>query len=279
MKFFKFAFRQPYLDADDGTTIAGTTTDLGGNIDAPPPQEPPADPPSPAVEKIKIKYNHEDMEIPYEEAVNHIQKGMNYEKGIERAKQEARDAYIAEQNYEWNGKPITTEAEYKTALEEAERQKEIKDKGLDPDEYKKFVDEDPAVKKYREWETQKTIDEKRQSDVKEFMSVFKKENGRAWDPESDILPEEVVKLADKGKTLADAYTYHVNEKLKAKISELEGKKKAEETNKQNSETATGSVTGNGNGESNFYTADQVRNMSKEQVKQNLKVIEESMKKW
>lgn len=276
MKFLKLS-KTPYLeDAND----LGGNAPLDNPIDAPPPQDPPpTDPPSPPVEKIKIKYNHEDMEIPYEEAVTHIQKGMNYEKGIERAKQEARDAYIAEQGYEWNGKPITTEAEYKEALAEAERQKELKEKGLDPDEYKKFVEGDPAVKKAREWEQNKTAEERNKADVKEFLSLFKKEEGRAWDPDSDVLPDEVIALTQKGKTLSDAYAYHLNEKLKAKIAELEGKKKADETNQQNAETSTGSVTGNGNGENNFFTADQVRNMSKEQVKQNLKAIEESMKKW
>jgi hypothetical protein len=38
----------------------------------------------------------------------------------EKVRQESRDAYIAEQGYVWNGKKITTEAEYKNALREKE---------------------------------------------------------------------------------------------------------------------------------------------------------------
>ncbi|KIL35863.1 hypothetical protein SD71_10750 [Cohnella kolymensis] len=67
-------------------------------------------------QKLKIKYNHEEKEISLEEATTLAQKGLNYDKGIERVRQEAaqqaRDAWIAEQGYAWNGKPITTEAEY-----------------------------------------------------------------------------------------------------------------------------------------------------------------------
>ena len=131
-------FRQPYLDGDDGANLGGggtpteptgqqtdtqtadtTLQDGGQQTQTQQPQIPPA---------IKVKFNHEEREIPYEEAVTHIQKGMNYEKAVERARQEARDSWIAEQGYEWKGKRITTEAEYKEALREKQLEDEIAQK-------------------------------------------------------------------------------------------------------------------------------------------------------
>jgi len=118
-----------------GELSTGPATEITGEQQGEPAGEPAREPeeqPSAPPPKIKVKYNHQEIEVPYEEAIMHIQKGMNYEKAIERARQEAakeaeqraRDAIIAEMGYTWRGKPITTEAEYRQALKE----KEIEDK-------------------------------------------------------------------------------------------------------------------------------------------------------
>jgi hypothetical protein len=113
--------------------------------------------PTPEPQTFKVKYNHQEIEIPYEEATTHIQKGMNYEKAVERAKQESiqagRDAWIAEQGYEWNGKPITTEAEYKQALQEKEVYDRYQAQGLPEDVIQKLAKVDQIEKKMQEGET------------------------------------------------------------------------------------------------------------------------------
>ena len=81
---------------------------------------------TPEPQSIRVKYNHQELDLPYEEAVQHIQKGMNYDKAVERARQEARDSWIADQGYEWKGKPIKTEAEYQSALKEQELEQRIR---------------------------------------------------------------------------------------------------------------------------------------------------------
>lgn len=211
--------------------------------------------------KIKVKYNHQDMELPYEEAVTHIQKGMNYEKAVERARQESRDSYIAEQGYVWNDKPITTEAEYKQALKEQELYQKYQEQGL-PDEVINELLESKKFRQQFESERQtKSDQEKKNSEYTEFFEYFKQENGRDFNSVTDSIPQEVWDMTAKGKTLTDAYTYHTNKQLKTKVAEYEAKLKANETNLSNASSSTGSVTGNGNNTSVTLTPEIINSMT------------------
>ena len=88
MKFYEL--RQPYLDEFEGS---------GGEPSADQVSDPISDPISdPAPQAIKVKFNHDEIEIPYEEAVQHIQKGMNYDKAVDRAKREAAEQSEAKYN-------------------------------------------------------------------------------------------------------------------------------------------------------------------------------------
>lgn len=286
MLFHKM-FRKPYLDADTGTEIGSgtgveaTSTEVQGTEVVATDNQTTGTEQNTEPQKIKVKYNHQEMELPYEEAVQHIQKGMNYDKAIEKARQEARDSYIADQGYEWNGKTITTEAEYKTALAESQRIEAMQADGIDPSVIEKYVQEDPRIKAAREKEQQQALSEKSNADAQEFFKLFKKENGRVFDADTDVLPPEVIDMANKGKPLADAYTYHLNDKLKAKIAELEGKKAAEETNQANANSSTGSVTGNGSGDNGFisFEAFEANKNNQRWVVDNLSKISESRSKW
>jgi hypothetical protein len=231
--------------------------------------------------KIKVKFNHQEMELPYDEAVTHIQKGMNFDKSVERAKQEARDAYIAEQGYVWNDKPITTEAEYKQALKEQEIYEKYQAQGLPEEviaelvESKRFREETKAEKQT------KAEQAKREAESLEFLKYFKEENGREFDTEKDTIPDEVIELANKGKTLADAYAYHANKQLKAKLAEMEAKINAQQTNSANAASSPGSVTGNGNNGADFISFEvfEANKHDSNWVMKNFDKINESRAKW
>lgn len=239
MKFNEL--RQPYLEEFEG----------GGGDTAEQTESTTEIITEPAPQAIKVKYNHEEIELPYEEAVTHIQKGMNYEKAVERAKQESRDAFVAEQyaGQLWKGKPITTESELKQALREQKSEEEIRQKysHLDDDildelvESKRFREEYEQSRKESERERQQReqtekLTQEQQKDQTEFLRMFKEENGRVWS-EEDKLPDEVINYLKQGKTLSEAYTRHLKDTYKQKIN-------ANETNQKNAESSTGSVTGN-----------------------------------
>lgn len=199
-----------------------------------------------------------------------------------KAESETRDKVIADMGYEWNGKPITTYDQYMKAKAEAEeqtRREELQEKGIDPTLIDEYVSNNPTVKWARDLQTRQEQEQKQKEEYSEFFEYFRKENGRDFNSATDTIPQNVWEENAKGKSLKDAYVYHYVNELKAKNAEYEAKLKATETNQTNASSTPGSVTGNGNAESNFFTAEQVRNMTKEQVKTHFNAIEESMKKW
>lgn len=182
-------------------------------------------------QKIKVKYNHEEQEIDYDEAVPLIQKGMNYDKALERAKQEARDAVIAEQGYEWNGKQITTEAEYKQALQEKELIEKYKD--LPEELVQEILDNRRFRDEYEADKQAKTEEEKSNQEFQEFFDYFKQANGRDYNPAKDQIPPEVWEANKNGTPLKYAFMEHHNNQLKSQL----------QTKKQNEENALKSPVG------------------------------------
>jgi hypothetical protein len=212
------------MDSEDVGTDAEDTT----------PAEEPEQQTEPVQEqKLKLKFNHEEREISLEEATALAQKGMNYEKAVERARveaaQQARDAYIAEQGYEWNGKPITTEAQYKDALAEQKLIEQYKNTDL-PDE---IVQELLEGRKDREARAKEKAEQeakaKEDAQVNDFLDYFQRVNERPFDGTKDSIPQEVKDAVDRGDTLKIAYMeYHNNELRKqlliAKQNETNSKK-------------------------------------------------------
>lgn len=149
-------------------------------------------------------------------------------------KQKAVDEYIAAQGFEWNGKPITTEAEYKQALYE----QELQEKGQDPDEVKRLIEEHPDVKAARELRESVEQEQRQKAEYADFFQTFKKLNKRDFNAETDQIPNEVWEANEKGVPLKYAYLEHYTSQLET----AEAKAKA---NQENAATSTGSVTGQG----------------------------------
>ncbi len=303
MIFMFKRFMQPYMDGDDGSNLGG-----GAIPPEPTPTEPnpapepqggnePAPDPTPAPQKIKVKYNHQELELPYDEAVTHIQKGMNYDKAIERARreaaqeaaQQARDEWIASQGYEWKGKHIATEAEYNEALKEHQMEQEILQKYayLPEDVQSELLENRKFREQYQS--QQKTIEEQQRRAQQERDFITRRDSMYAefleefpdYDTEEKLaaIPKEVWAEADKwmksggreGRRLADAMARH---NWKQSMAQNE----ANQANQANAEASTGSVKGQGkNG--TFFTREQVANMSREEIRTNYNAIKESEKHW
>lgn len=196
--------------------------------------------------KLKVKFNHEEMDLSEEEAVPYIQKGMNYDKGIERAKQEARDTYIAEQNYVWNNKPITTEAEYKQAMLEQQVKEKYQAEGL-PDE---VIEELIASKKDRlERQAEKQLIEQQkqeiaqraaiEKDAENFFDWFRTENGRNFEIGKDDMPQEIWQSHLEGKSLISEYSKHENKLIKQRLKVFEQNTKNQQKAPVNGVTSHG----------------------------------------
>jgi hypothetical protein len=198
---------------------------------------------TPQPQKVKIKFNHEEREIDLEEAAQLAQKGLVFDKAIERARQEsaqqARDSIIAEMGHTWNGKPITTESEYKQALAEQKLIEQYKNSDL-PQE---VIDELLAGRRDREErQREKTAREeeaKNQKTWNEFFAYFEEVNERAFDTKKDTLPAEVEEAIQNGQSPLSAYMKHHSKELRNQL-------KIAKQNQENIKKAPiGSVTAGG----------------------------------
>jgi hypothetical protein len=192
---------------------------------------------------LKIKYNHEEQEIPYDEAVPLIQKGMNFEKAVERARQEARDSYIAEQGLEWNGQPIATEAQYKQALQESQWMEQLQNRDL-PEEVVQELLESRRDREERNREKEERAKaEREQAEATDFFNYFRNANGRDFNPDQDIIPQSVWEVNAQGVPLRYAYaTEFENQQLRQQLATLK-------KNQDNAKKApVGGVTQHGSNE-------------------------------
>lgn len=181
-----------------------------------------------APQTIKIKFNHEERELSVDEARELAQKGMVFDKAVERARQEAKDAFIAEQGYVWNGKPITTEAEYKQALQEQELMQKYQNQNL-PDEVIQELIEGRKFREQLQSESKaKQEEEKANQDFQEFFGFFREANGREFNPQQDKIPDSVWQQVGQGVPLKYAYMQHHNQELQQQIKILKQNKENEQ---------------------------------------------------
>lgn len=204
--------------------------------------------------------------------------------------QQARDAYIAEQRYEWppgSGKLITTEAEYQEALRESELMQRYQNQGLPDDVVQELIEN----RKFREqYQSQQKIIQEQQRRVQqerdfvtrrdamyaEFLEEFPDQNTEeAWAK----IPAEVWAEADRwlktggreGRRLADALTRY-------NWKQAQAQQQANDANSANANASTGSVKGQAKSGA-FFTREQVANMSREEIRTNYNAIKESEKHW
>lgn len=227
-----------------------------------------------SVQTVKIKYNHEEKEIPIEEAVTLAQKGMNYDKKLEELENIKSDKRLSfvENMAEKYGMSVE---QYMDAIAKQEEQRELNEliqKNI-PEEIAQEILENRKYREEQKTKEQQRLDEEVENEMfDKFLSVYK-------DVKPEDIPQSVWEEVEKGVDLTDAYTKYENTQLKAKIAELTGNKEIEQKNTENAQASTGSVTGKGSVNDGYFTKEQVDNMTRQEVSKNYDKIMESMKHW
>jgi len=132
---------------------------------------------------------------------------------INEAKQQAKDEVIAEMGYEWDGKPITSEKQYKEAIaSQAEQQRKatLTEQGIDPKLIDDAVENNPTVKQARQILNQQAQQEAQRLDLMDFTAEYP-------DVKLDQIKPETWDEVGQGKRLVDAYSKQENRELKAKL--------------------------------------------------------------
>lgn len=208
---------------------------------------------------IKVKYNHEEKEIPYEEATTLIQKGLNHDKVAQRLAE--RDAEVARR---FGAQGITTWEQLVAGWDKTQQIQQVQmldqqylaaaDKiaeqyGADPAALREIAQElansHPAVQRLNQLEqengqikTQAQIQEQINREATAFKQAYP-------DLDYSTIPQEVWDRCNNGMKLMDSYQIHENALLREKIAKLEKATQVKEQNKKNATSSPGSVTGNG----------------------------------
>lgn len=209
----------------------------------------PTEPVQETPELFKLQYNKEEMEIPLEEARALAQKGMNYEKAVERAKQEGIDAYIASQGFEWNGVPITTKTEYDQAIREQQWLQQIEEKYQNQEVPEEIVHELLESRRFREEakaeREAKVAKEQKDAEYMDFFSTYRELVGKDFVTGQDTIPQEVWLASEAGKPLKYAFMEHHMKELQSKVQVLQ----QNQTNQQKAPVRSVSAHGGDSAES------------------------------
>ena len=188
--------------------------------------------------RFKVKYNHEEQELGYDDAIPLIQKGMNYDKQQERIQQlesDPRMSFVEELASE-QGMEVNEYLEAFRSHREETKLQELVQQNI-PEEYAREMLES---RKYREQQKaeQKTKEEEatKNKDFGEFFEYFKQANDRDFNSATDKIPQEVWDLNAQGVPIKFAYMQHHSNELRTQLKTLK-------QNEQNTKRAPiGSLT-------------------------------------
>lgn len=175
--------------------------------------------------RLKIKFNHQEMEIPETEAIPLIQKGMNYDKTIERLNQLQNDPRLSfvEELARENGMDVEQYLQEVRRYREQERINQLVQQNI-PEEYAREILEN---RKFREqFESEKQQEQRKKAEDAMYAEFF------ASYPEAkpeDIASETWEKVS-AGVPLKYAY-------MEQKMNDMANKVKMLEQNQQNKQKA------------------------------------------
>jgi hypothetical protein len=145
---------------------------------------------------LKIKYNHKEMEIPYEEAIPLVQKGMNYDKLQEKLQSFENNPALMILKNEANNLGLSLEeyGEMLIAQKEEQEVMSLIEKDI-PEELAREILEARRLKEmYQQKEEEVQVEKQQEKDFLEFVNMFPSVNPEDISPETWLLVEQGVPL-------------------------------------------------------------------------------------
>lgn len=230
---------------------------------------------------LKVVYDKNEMALDRDKAVELAQKGLNYDRVYEKYKTLETDPRLTfvENVAKHNG--MDTDQFMKTIMDEMENRRldqesqkimqAVENNNLN-EITKELMESRQFRQQYEQEQNLKKADELKNQELMQFIKQY---------PEITVadIPPEVWDATVQGVPLIDAYSRHENRLLREKLASLEQDKSIDQSNQKNAQSSTGSLKGQGEVPTTYFTADDVRNMSQTEVRNNLEKIHESMKSW
>lgn len=207
---------------------------------------------------LKIKYNHEEREIPVDEAVVLAQKGMNYDKLTGKLQSiEAELNQYREQIGTYQTKEAQRQAE--------EHVRQLVGDGIDENVAKQLVEA-----KSKAMLTEQELNQlKAKAAVDNQINVFKAERP---DVNLESIPDEVIDSAKKSGNLLKEFNAWEAGKLRAELNELKKQLGVKTTNDTNAASSMGSVETKGDATPITINEETIEKMTPAERQKNHKAI-------
>lgn len=169
--------------------------------------------------RFKVKYNHEEQELGYDDAIPLIQKGMNYDKLQEQLGQLQSDPRLSfiEDLAQEQGMEVNEYLEAVKSAREDSKLQELIDQNI-PEEYAREMLESRKDREERQKEkAEQGRKEAEKQEAMEFFEYFKQTNDREYDSAKDKIPQEVWDAHQQGTPMKFAYMQHQNQQLKSQL--------------------------------------------------------------
>jgi hypothetical protein len=184
----------------------------------------------PQQQLLKVQFNREEREIPIDEAIPLVQKGLNYDKVQERLQALESDPrlHFVEELANEAGMDISEYLEAARQWREQQQLDELIQQNI-PEEYAREMLESRKFRQQLDSERQaKQEEEHRNSEFNEFFNYFREANGRDFVPNQDEIPASVWQANENGIPLKYAFMENEISQLRNQIQTL----KQNETNSQ-----------------------------------------------
>lgn len=214
---------------------------------------------------VKVKYNHEEKEIPIEEAAVLAQKGMNYDKVLSKLQ--------------------GLESELKGYQEQLGSFKEKETKWAVEDSVRKMVNDgmDEAIaKQLVEAQTRAQFTEQELNQLKAKAAVDNQvKTFVAERPDVDLsqIPQEVIDAAKQSGNLLKEFNAWESSALRAEIANLRKQMGVKQANAENETASMGSVASKGDASPTEINEDVIRKMTSEQRRKQLEDKESPLWKF
>jgi hypothetical protein len=217
-------------DFEMDTTPDEVTETTETEIDAPSEQEPQEEQAEQTSPFLKVKYNKEEMELDEATARELAQKGLNYDKTMERLQALESDPRLSFIENLAKQHDMTPQ-EYIEAVNQQQEQQRIDDlvqQGISEELAQEMLENRKFREQFEAEKRTKADEAKKNSEFNEFFDYFRQANDRDFNAQSDEIPQSVWDATEKGVPLKFAYMEHQNNHFKTQLQTL----KQNESNKQ-----------------------------------------------
>lgn len=171
---------------------------------------------------LKVKYNKEEMELDEQSARELAQKGLNYDKTLERLQALESDPRLSfvEELAQQHGMDVNDYLNAVKQQREQERIDQLVEQGISEELAQEMLENRKFREQFESEKKAKAEEEKKNAEYNEFFDYFRQANDRDFVTGQDEIPPSVWEATQNGVPLKYAYMEHQNQQFKQQLQTL-----------------------------------------------------------